>query len=243
MIIDLPSLTTPTPKENLYIYLVAKQEALELLALSLLHVSRRLRRYFEAHLIKVNTDQPIKQILSIAQASGKLVKYSIELGAYEIMYEPQNAIKAQVLENFLNEISIGSNTVTTKQVLQLVDEQADSQDAWILYTYGAPNTKGSKAGLVLISPAKMEYTYPLRLNFDNINNEAEYEALLAVLRISKKMKVQSLSTRVDSKLVASLINDDFIACKGSMIKYLAKAKEHIAYFKKFKIRNIPQNQN
>ncbi|GKC45595.1 reverse transcriptase domain-containing protein [Tanacetum coccineum] len=117
------------------------------------------------------------------------------------MYEPQNAIKGQVLENFLNEIPIGSNTVTTKQVLQLVDEQTDSQDAWILYTYDAPNTKGSKAGLVLISPAKMEYTYPLRLNFDNTNNEAEYEALLAVLRISKKMKVQSLSTREINAIV------------------------------------------
>ena len=66
---------------------------LEKLILSLLHASRRLRRYFEAHPIKVITDQPIKQILSKAQASSKLAKYSVELGAYNIEYVPRNAIK------------------------------------------------------------------------------------------------------------------------------------------------------
>ncbi|GJV73087.1 reverse transcriptase domain-containing protein [Tanacetum coccineum] len=44
----------------------------------------RLQRYFEAHPIKVITDQPLKQILNKAQASGKLAKYSVELGAYNI---------------------------------------------------------------------------------------------------------------------------------------------------------------
>ncbi|GJT35496.1 reverse transcriptase domain-containing protein [Tanacetum coccineum] len=42
---------------------------LEKMALALRHVSRRLRRYFEAHPITVITDQPIKQILSKADTS------------------------------------------------------------------------------------------------------------------------------------------------------------------------------
>ncbi|GKE06302.1 reverse transcriptase domain-containing protein [Tanacetum coccineum] len=75
---------------------------MEKLALSFLHMSRRLRRYFEAHSIKVITDQPLKQILNKAQASGKLAKYSVELGAYNITYEPRNAIKGQVLADSRN---------------------------------------------------------------------------------------------------------------------------------------------
>ncbi|GJS56721.1 MAK10-like protein [Tanacetum coccineum] len=48
--------------------------------------------------------------------------------------------------------------------------------------------KGSGAGLVLIHPSGAEYTYALRLNFVSSNNEAESEALLAGLRITRKMK-------------------------------------------------------
>ncbi|GKD59022.1 reverse transcriptase domain-containing protein [Tanacetum coccineum] len=68
---------------------------MEKLALSLLYMSQRLRRCFEGYPIKVITDQPIKKILNKAQASGKLAKYSIELGAYNITYEPRNAIKGR----------------------------------------------------------------------------------------------------------------------------------------------------
>ncbi|GKF14647.1 reverse transcriptase domain-containing protein [Tanacetum coccineum] len=118
-----------------------------------------------------------------------------------------------------------------------------SKEEWILYTDGAASAKGSGAGLVLISPTKTEYTYALRLNFESTNNQAEYEALLAGLRIAKKMGVQSLTVNVDSKLVASQINGNYEACKENMIRYLNKAREYIGCFKSFKIQNIPRNKN
>ncbi|GJT05337.1 reverse transcriptase domain-containing protein [Tanacetum coccineum] len=108
---------------------------------------------------------------------------------------------------------------------------------------GASSTKGSGAGLVLIGPSGVEYTYALRLTFTSTNNEAEYEAHLAGLRIAKKMRIQALEAKVDSNLVASQIKGEYVAISDSMIKYLAKAKEYIADFKSFSIRNIPQNQN
>nr|GEV21451.1 reverse transcriptase domain-containing protein [Tanacetum cinerariifolium] len=45
---------------------------LEKMALTLQHISRRLKRYFEAHPITIITDQPIKQILKKADTSGQL---------------------------------------------------------------------------------------------------------------------------------------------------------------------------
>ncbi|GJW43354.1 reverse transcriptase domain-containing protein [Tanacetum coccineum] len=60
--------------------------------------------------------------------------------------------------------------------------------AWRLYTDGASNNEGSEAGLILIAPDDVEYSYALRLNFSNSNNEAEYEALLAGLRIAKRLQ-------------------------------------------------------
>lgn len=100
------------------------------------------------------------------------------------------------------------------------------------------------AGLVLISPNKVKYTYALRLNFEETtNNEAEYEALLAGLRIATDMGVQKIRVYVDSKLVANQINGDYVATNLNMIKYLAKTKGLITGFKKFSIVNIPRARN
>ncbi|GJX67369.1 reverse transcriptase domain-containing protein [Tanacetum coccineum] len=125
---------------------------LEKLALSLLHMSRRLRRYFEAHPIKVIKDQPLKQILNKAQASGKLAKYSVELGAYNITYEPRNAIKGQVLDDFLSKAPVRTPTEEFFRLPVKVQNKDDIKK-WTLFTDGASNSKGFRAGLVLINPA------------------------------------------------------------------------------------------
>ncbi|GJS19253.1 reverse transcriptase domain-containing protein [Tanacetum coccineum] len=150
--------------------------SLEKLALCLLHLSRRLRRCFKAHPIKVITDQPIKQILNKPDASGKLAKYAVELGAYNIAYMPRKAVKGQVLADFLNEVPVGMGHI---EVCSLADDT--KLEEWTLFTDGASSLKGAGAGLVLIDPSGTEYTYAIRLNFASTNNEAEHEALLVGL--------------------------------------------------------------
>ncbi|GKF79819.1 reverse transcriptase domain-containing protein, partial [Tanacetum coccineum] len=63
---------------------------------------------------------------------------------------------------------------------------------WKLYTNGASSSDGSSVGLMLISPEGKEYMYALRFEFDTINNEAEYELLLAGLRIAGEMEIKNL---------------------------------------------------
>ncbi|GKC92001.1 reverse transcriptase domain-containing protein, partial [Tanacetum coccineum] len=59
----------------------------------------------------------------------------------------------------------------------------------ILFTDGSSCTDGSGAGLIFTSPEGMEFTYALRFGFEATNNEAEYEALIAGLRIAEQMGV------------------------------------------------------
>ncbi|GJR78604.1 hypothetical protein Tco_0149389 [Tanacetum coccineum] len=47
-------------------------------------------------------------------------------------------------------------------------------------------SREEQAGLILIDPEGAEYSYALRFNFANSNNDAKYEALLAGLRIAAK---------------------------------------------------------
>ncbi|GJY52097.1 reverse transcriptase domain-containing protein [Tanacetum coccineum] len=89
----------------------------------------------------------------------------------------------------------------------------------------------------------IEYIYALRLTFLSTNNVAEYEALLAGLRIARQINISNIEVKVDSKLVASQININYEASKDIMIKYLAKAKEYVSGFKSFLIENIPRNMN
>ncbi|GJU97838.1 reverse transcriptase domain-containing protein [Tanacetum coccineum] len=148
----------------------------------------------------------------------------------------------QVLADFLSDAPDGEAEEEYFRMPE-VPPEVDDTEVWTLFTDGAASLKGSGAGLVLIGPSGLEYTYALRLTFVSTNNEAEYEALLAGLRIARKMKVSSIEVKVDSKLVANQINGAYEATKESMIKYLAKAKEFISEFKTFSIENIPREDN
>ncbi|GJV34520.1 reverse transcriptase domain-containing protein [Tanacetum coccineum] len=117
------------------------------------------------------------------------------------------------------------------EICSLADEEAKIEE-WTLYTDGASSLKGVGAGLVLIDPSGTEHTYAIRQNLPSTNNEAEYEALLAGLQIAQKMKVQALKVKVDLKLVACQLNGEFVASSERMTKYLTKAKEQVALFKK-----------
>nr|GEV05671.1 hypothetical protein [Tanacetum cinerariifolium] len=175
---------------------------MEKLALSLIHMTRRLRRYFKAYPVKVITDQPIKNILNNTETFGKLAKYDVELGAYNITFIPRNVVKGQVLADFLSKAPEGEKEELYFRTPEVPLEEDDT-DSWIVYTDGASSPKGSGEGLVLIGPSGIEYTYALRFTFPSTNNEAKYEALLAGLRIARQMSISNIEVKVDSKIVES----------------------------------------
>nr|GEY08936.1 reverse transcriptase domain-containing protein [Tanacetum cinerariifolium] len=80
------------------------------------------------------------------------------------------------------------------------------------------------ARLILTSPEGTEFTYALRFQFAASNNEAEYEALIAGLRIAVQMGVKNVHVNVDSKLVANQVLGTYVAKEENMIKYLEKVK-------------------
>ncbi|GJX07451.1 reverse transcriptase domain-containing protein [Tanacetum coccineum] len=226
---------------------------MEKLALALVHAARRLRRYFQAHPIKVITDSPIGQVLSNSGASGRLAKWAIELGAYGITYVSRVAIKGQVLADFLvdtpTEINATAEVVNNPRGEDIPESSNAREDltpglkAWRLYTNGASNNEGSRAGLILIAPDDVEYSYALRLNFSNSNNDAEYEALLAGLRIAKEMQVKDIHSFVNSKLVASQVEGSYEAKGERIIKYREKVLELAGAFNRFRITHIPRAEN
>ncbi|GJY37362.1 reverse transcriptase domain-containing protein [Tanacetum coccineum] len=155
VIVELPSLTTPTKEEMMTLNDIENNYApLEKLALSLLHMLRRLRR--------IRSIQHSLRAKKCHKRSGT--------GRLLVRSSSRNPSRRILL-------STGPNA------------KQECMERWTLFMDGASNSKGFEASLVLISLSGVEFTYALRLNFTSTNNEAEYEALLAGLRLAKKMKV------------------------------------------------------
>nr|GEX87922.1 reverse transcriptase domain-containing protein [Tanacetum cinerariifolium]GEX91492.1 reverse transcriptase domain-containing protein [Tanacetum cinerariifolium] len=185
---------------------------MEKLVLSLVFVAKRLRRYFQAYPITVITDQLIKQVMSRPDMAGRLQKWSIMLGEHNITYRPRTSVTGQILTDFLIEMS--------GEDLQAVPAAETQEEPWTLFTDGSSCVDGSNAGLILTIPEGVEFTYALRFQFIASNNEAEYEALIAGLRIVARMGVKDVHVSVDSKLVANQVLGTYVAKEDNMVKYL-----------------------
>ncbi|GJX26250.1 reverse transcriptase domain-containing protein [Tanacetum coccineum] len=268
-IAELPMTAAPQEKEELIIYFAVEKEAIsavlmterdgkqipiyfvsralrgpeinytpmEKLVLALVSASKRLKRYFQAHTVIVITYQPIKQMLSNPEVTGRLLKWSFELEEHDIQYRPSTSVKGQILADFIVE-RLEDNLEDT-----LMEDEEELPDPWTLFTDGSSCADGSGAGLILINPEGMEFTYALRFRFDATNNEAEYEALIAGLKIVEQMGVQNLQANVDSRLVANQVNGTYVAKENDMIRYLEKVKTLTGSFKVFSIKQVPRSEN
>ena len=67
---------------------------IEKLAFALITASRKLRHYFQAHVINVMIDHPLKKAMKKLEAAGRLIQWAIELSEFDIRYQPRHAIKA-----------------------------------------------------------------------------------------------------------------------------------------------------
>ena len=61
---------------------------MEKLALTLMIAARKLKPYFQAHVIIVLTDQPLKKAMSSPEAAGRMALWAIELSEFDVRYRP-----------------------------------------------------------------------------------------------------------------------------------------------------------
>ena len=66
---------------------------------------------------------------------------------------------------------------------------------------GATNQKGSRIGVILVSPERVTVEKSLRLGFLATNNETEHEALQVGLDLIKRLAGKAVEVFLDSRLV------------------------------------------
>ena len=78
---------------------------LEKAILAVVHATRKLPHYFQAHIVVVLTQLPLKSVLRSADYTGRVAKWGTILGAFDIKYMPRTSIKAQVLADLVAEFA------------------------------------------------------------------------------------------------------------------------------------------
>ena len=197
---------------------------LEKAILAVVHATRKLPHYFQAHTVVVLTQLPLKSVLRSADYTRRVAKWGTILGAFDIKYMPRTYVKGQVLADLVAEFA------ECPEEKEMGDEALDEKlvgvafiqglPPWELYVDGAANQRGSGVGLVLVSSEKITIEKSLRLNFSATNNEAEYETLLKGMVMVQKMGGKAVRVFSDSKLVVGQVRGDLEARDPRMLEYL-----------------------
>ena len=73
------------------------------------------------------TDHPLKKSMNKLEATGQLIQWAIELNEFDVKYQPRNAIKAQVLADFIAEFASGHGDL----------DELEGNRTWVVHVDGS----------------------------------------------------------------------------------------------------------
>ena len=161
---------------------------MEKMTFTLITTSRKLRHYFQAHVITVMTDHPLKKAMNKLEAAGQLIQWAVELSEFDIRYQPRYAIKAQALADFIVEFTPSHGDL----------DEMEGNKTWVVHVDGSFTLHAGGIRVVLKSSEGDKLKHKVRLQYQTTNNEAEYEALLKGLELAKSLGVELILVKGDS---------------------------------------------
>ncbi|XP_076906127.1 uncharacterized protein LOC143562104 [Bidens hawaiensis] len=239
---ELPTLTAPYAGEPLTLYLSASDIAIGVVLLTdtknvqtpIYYVSRTLSDP------KTIYSMLEKLVLALVYAARRLRRY--------FQGHPINVLTGYKLKNVLSKPELSGRLA--KWAIELGEHSIEYKPRPVIkgqvladFVTEVPHNEGSGAGFGLVNPEGHEFTYAIKLDFKSTNNEAEYEAFLAGLRIARKLGVKHLEAQVDSMLIAGQINGTYEAKNDVMASYLSQARVLIRQFSSFNIVHIRRSEN
>ncbi|XP_058758221.1 uncharacterized protein LOC131631424 [Vicia villosa] len=163
--------------------------------------------------------------------AGRMLKWSLELSEFDIQYESRKALKAQAMADFIAEMT------------SIANSPAPTENKWTIYVDGASSSSGSGAGIILENDESLIIEVSLVLSFTTSNNQAEYEAFLANLRLAEDVGAREVKIYTDSQLVASQISSDYQAKNDVLVEYLTLVKDKMKRFAMAEVEHIPREHN
>src|SRR3954463_5571568 len=113
-----------------------------------------------------------------------------------------------------------------------------------MYFDGAFSLQGAGAGILLVAPTGEHLKYVIQMHFPrevSTNNTAEYEGLLAGLRIATDLGIKKLIVRGDSQLVIKQVNKDYQS--PLMEAYVDEVRKLEERFNGIQAEHVPRADN
>src|SRR3954469_263194 len=194
--------------------------------------AKKLRPYFQAHLITVVSSAPLAEIMGSKDATGRRAKWAIEIASHGIQYEPRTAIKSQALAGFL------VDWAETQYA-----PPAPGPDHWRMHFDGSKMKNGLGDGIVLTSPKGDQLHYVPQIHFAASNNVAEYEALVHGIKLTKEIGIRNIECFGDSDLVVQQCTSNWDAKDANMASYRFLVQQLSGYFEGCEFHHIPRANN
>jgi ribonuclease HI len=268
-LIDLTTLTPPTPGAPLLLYVAASYSAVsaQLVQEKLEGQNKKqVPVYFVFEVLslsKKNYTELEKVLYAVLMASRKLQHY---FQAYHIIVPSSQPLK-DIMRNReatgrlgkwaaeLNEFTIDYVHRSSIQSQALADfiadwtpgahEEGTSKDteAWTVFCDGSWGTFGAGATAVLVAPSNVKICFAVKLDFSCTNNIAEYEALLLGLRKLRAMGIRRAILKTDSQVIAGHVDKSSRARDPKLEKYLDAVRRLEPSFEGFFVKSIPRGEN
>ncbi|XP_057962233.1 uncharacterized protein LOC131153791 [Malania oleifera] len=198
----LPFFKAAKNGEDLYLYIASTENAVS--SVLVREEGRKLQPiYYTSKVLsgaEKNYGKAEKVVFSIVCAARKLRPY---FQAYKVIVLT-NLPMRQILQR--PEIS--------GRMTKWFSNSSTKPDVWTLHVDGSSNAVGGGAGFILSAPDDSETLFALKLEFTTTNNNAEYDALLAGLRLAEALGVAQI-----------------------------KAQEYKKAFIRFNIEHVPRAEN
>ncbi|XP_028057794.1 uncharacterized protein LOC114261695 [Camellia sinensis] len=224
-----PLLSTPEPGEELYLYLAVSDHIVSAVLIREVNKEQRPVYYVSKTLLDAETQYPPLEKLAYALliASRKLQHY--------FQGHTINVLTKFSIRSVFSRADFSGRTA--KWAVELGEFDIRSM------LTGHPITRGSGAGVVLISPEGFIWEQALRLGWKASNNEAEYEALLAGLRSAEHFSAEQLLIFSDSQLVVNQLSGVYETRDERMAMYADKAKDLLKKFQSIRVERISRDKN
>lgn len=129
--------------------------------------------------------------------------------------------------------------------LRVQKEKEALSTFWTGYFDGAtlPTNPGEKGiGAVLTSPDGAKHTISEKTGYGS-NNEAEYQACVALLKLALSLGVKNIVVNGDSQLIVNQVAGDWIVRSQNLIPLNTEAKILASEFEKIVFQWIPREKN
>ena len=118
-----------------------------------------------------------------------------------------------------------------------------TEQTWVLFVDGSSEKRNAGAGIVIEGSGGFTVDHSLQFQFKASNNQAEYEALIARLRLAKDLGARRLKCNTDSRLVVGQVQGEYQVKDDLLLQYYHKVVEAMKDFEEVTIHHIPRAEN